>query len=87
MISIRPERPEDIAAIRSVNEAAFEQTTEADIVDALRNACPNFLSLVAESDGEIVGHILFSPVINEDGAKSVQGMGLAPMAVLPERQR
>jgi putative acetyltransferase len=87
MISIRRERPEDIAAVRAVNEAAFEQTTEADIIDALRDVCPDVLSLVAESDGEVVGHILFSPVTIEDGSQSRQGMGLAPVAVTPDRQR
>ena len=78
MISILPERPEDIAAFRAVNEAAFEETTEADIIDTLRVARADLLSLVAESDGEIVGHILFSPVTIEDGSQSRQGMGLAP---------
>jgi putative acetyltransferase len=87
MISIRRERSADIAAIRAVNEAAFDQSAEADIVAALRDACPDILSLVAESDGEIVGHILFSPVTIEDGSQSRQGMGLAPMAVIPNRQR
>ncbi|MEA3278192.1 MAG: N-acetyltransferase [Pseudomonadota bacterium] len=87
MISIRRDRPEDIGSIRAVNEAAFGQHTEGDIVDALRDACPDLLSLVAESDGEIVGHILFSPVTIEDGSRSTQGMGLAPMAVMPNRQR
>ena len=87
MISIRRERPEDIGSIRAVNEAAFGQRTEGDIVDALRHACPDLLSLVAESDDEIVGHILFSPVTIEDGSGSTQGMGLAPMAVMPNRQR
>jgi len=87
MISIRRERPEDIGSIRAVNEAAFGEHTEADIVDALRHACPDLLPLVAESDGEIVGHILFSPVTIEDGSGSTQGMGLAPMAVMPNRQR
>ena len=59
MISIRRECPEDIAAIRVVNEVAFEESAEADIVDALRDVCADLLSLVAESDGEMVGHILF----------------------------
>jgi len=54
---------------------------------ALRDVCPDVLSLVAESDGEIVGHILFSPVTVEGGSRSRQGMGLAPMAVTPDRQR
>jgi putative acetyltransferase len=87
MTSIRREYPEDIAAIRAVNEAAFEESAEADIVDALRDACADFLSLVAESDGEIVGHILFSPVTIDDESQSKQGMGLAPMAVIPNQQR
>lgn len=87
MISIRRERPEDIAVIRTVNETAFDQSTEADIIDALRDVCPDVLSLLAESDGEIVGHILFSPVTIEGGSQSRQGMGLAPMAVTPDRQR
>jgi len=87
MISIRRERPEDIGSIRAANEAAFGQRTEGDIVDALSDACPDILSLVAESDGEIVGHILFSPVTIEDGSGSTQGLGLAPMAVMPNRQR
>jgi len=87
MISIRRERPEDIAVIRTVNETGFDQSTEADIIDALRDVCPDVLSLVAESDGEIVGHILFSPVTIEGGSQSRQSMGLAPMAVTPDRQR
>jgi len=87
MISIRRERPEDIAVIRTVNETAFDQSTEADIIDALRDVCADVLSLVAESDDEIVGHILLSPVTIEGGSQSRQGMGLAPMAVTPDRQR
>jgi putative acetyltransferase len=86
--TIRPERPDDIAAIRAINEAAFGESTEATIVDSLRKACPDVLSLVAVEDARIVGHILFSPVSISGGhQKTTQGMGLAPMAVLPERQR
>jgi putative acetyltransferase len=87
MISIHRERPEDMAAIRTVNEAAFGQSAEADIIDALRAACPELLSLVAESAGEIVGHILFSPATVEGGSQTRHGAGLAPMAVMPEFQR
>ncbi len=49
MITIRPERPEDVGAIRAINEAAFGGSAEADIVDELRFACPNVLSLIALS--------------------------------------
>lgn len=87
MIRIRPETPSDIPAIRHVNELAFARPNEARLVDALREAARPFLSLIAETDGEIVGHICFSraEVERPDGHK-VEILGLAPMAVLPERQ-
>jgi len=87
MITIRPEQPDDIAAVRAINEAAFGEPTEATIVDSLRSACPDVVSLVAVEDDKILGHIFFSPVVVSDGQEVNQGMGLAPMAVLPERQR
>jgi putative acetyltransferase len=59
---------------------------EANLVDRLRSACPEALSLVAE-EGDIVGHILFTPVAIASGAGPIVGMGLAPMAVVPDRQR
>lgn len=86
MIAIRPEQPDDIAAVRAINETAFSQPAEAAIVDSLRTACPDSVSLVAVEDGRIVGHILFSPVVVSAGNEATQGMGLAPMAVLPDRQ-
>jgi len=64
---------------------AFGQAPEADLVDRLRENCPDILSLVAIQDNRIVGHIAFSPVRIEDD-KAVDGMGLGPMAVLPEFQ-
>lgn len=87
MISIRPEEREDYAIVRAINLAAFECGPEAELVDTLRTSCPDHLSLVAEDEGQIVGHILFTPVIVEAVEESVAGMGLAPMAVAPERQR
>src|SRR5687768_5285082 len=86
MLTIREESPDDISAIRRVNELAFGQAAEADLVDRLRHACPDTLSLVAE-DGGILGHIFFSPVQAGGAGDAVIGMGLAPMAVLPDRQR
>lgn len=84
-LRIRVERSADRQAVRALNEAAFGQPAEADIVDRLRERCAGLLSLVAE-DESIVGHILFSPVeIDADGG-CPGGMGLAPMAVLPARQ-
>jgi putative acetyltransferase len=86
MVIIRREKPKDIRQIYSVNEKAFEAPEEARIVDALREKCPDTLSLVAEDDGEIVGHIFFSPAEIEWSGKVIKGMGLAPMAVRPDRQ-
>jgi putative acetyltransferase len=84
---VRPERPGDIAAIRRVNEEAFGRAAEADLVDSLRAHGRVSLSLVAERGGEVVGHLLFSPVGIDSGRESTAGLGLAPMAVLPARQR
>ena len=87
MLLIRDETPRDVGQVRMINIAAFEQPDEADLVDALRASCPEIVSLVAELDGRVVGHILFSPVTLPVGEHTLQGMGLAPMAVLPEHQR
>ena len=87
MITIRKEKPADIPAVRKINEAAFGQPAEADIIDAIRTACPDTLSLVAVSDDQLVGHIFFSPVTIQTVDSTVAGMGLAPMAVPPENQR
>ncbi len=86
MIVIRKENAADIPAIRRVNELAFGQTEEANLVDALRANDKAVISLVAESDEQIVGHILFSPVTLEPPQKAFTALGLAPMAVLPEFQ-
>jgi putative acetyltransferase len=86
VITIRPERPEDASQVRHVNELAFGQPAEANLVERLRQACTDSLSLVAEDDA-VVGHILFTSAVVEGAGRRVFGMGLAPMAVLPERQR
>jgi len=87
MLSIRREAPEDIDAIRHVNEQAFGRVTEADLVDQLRNRGVLTISLVAVQDGEIIGHIAFSPVAVESGPASFEAITLAPIAVLPAHQR
>ena len=86
MITIRPESPEDASAVRCLNLLAFGQRAEADLVEKLLAACGDALSLVAVAD-DVVGHILFTPVVVESASRRVVGMGLAPMAVLPDRQR
>jgi putative acetyltransferase len=69
-----------------VNLAAFETNTEADLVDALRAQAKPIVSLVAEDGDAIVGHILFSPV-TLIAHPELHIIGLAPMAVMPARQR
>ncbi|PWT82156.1 MAG: GNAT family N-acetyltransferase [Blastocatellia bacterium] len=83
---IRSEQQADVSGIRAVNLAAFETRAETDLVDALREQAAPLISLVAEDDAAIVGHILFSPV-TLDGHPEILLMGLAPMAVTPTRQR
>lgn len=83
---IRPEGPSDIASVREVNEAAFGSSLEADIIEKARKNPGSLVSLVAEVDGEIAGHILFSPV-SLKGIHGIRLMGLGPMAVVPARQR
>ena len=85
-MKIRYEAPEDAGGIRHVNEQAFAQKNEADIIDALRRSNALKLSLVAIEHDEIVGHIAFSPVTVESENSSFQAMGLGPMAVLPNHQ-
>ena len=86
MIEIREEKKEDYDAVQTVNDRAFGTPEEGRIVNKLRKICPGTLSLVAVSDEKIVGHIFFSPVMIDHQDTQVVGMGLAPMAVLPEFQ-
>lgn len=83
---IRTEEPKDYAAVHAVNVSAFETPAEANLVDALRKEAYPIVSLVAEDNGAIVGHILFSPV-SLSGHAGLKIMGLGPMAVAPEHQR
>jgi putative acetyltransferase len=87
MVIVRKEERGDEERIRFVNTAAFGRSAEADIVDVLRENCPEGVSFVAVIAERIVGHILFTPAVIEGKEKQVVGMGLAPIAVLPEVQR
>jgi len=89
MNMIRPERPDDLAQIRAVNELAFGQQEEALLVDQLRADGDVLASLVAMgTDGMIAGHILFSrlDLLFDDGG-AADAAALAPVAVRPDRQR
>ncbi len=89
-IIIRDETPDDAIAITDVTIAAFKtlaisRHTEQFIVEALRAAKVLSLSLVAEINGRVIGHIAFSPVTISDGTPNWYGLG--PVSVLPEHQR
>jgi putative acetyltransferase len=86
-LEIRPETEKDRKIIWNVNRAAFKAEDEANLVDSLRDGGYVEVSLTAEIDGEIVGHILFSrlAIVTEGGI--VDALSLAPMAVLPSHQR
>jgi putative acetyltransferase len=83
---IRDEEPRDREDVRKVNEAAFGHADEADLVDRLRIEGVVLLSLVAELQSQIVGHILFSRMTVETAQGPVAAVSLAPMAVLPDHQ-
>ena len=83
---IRAEEEKDWAAVQVVNTCAFETSAEARLVTRLREEAKPVVSLVAEADGEIVGHIIFSPV-SLSGHPRLEILGLGPMAVLPRHQR
>jgi putative acetyltransferase len=87
MLCIRSEQPEDITVIRKGHERAFGRSNEGDLVDTLRARGKAAVSLVAVENDRIVGHILFSPVTIESADRKFPAVGLAPMAVLPGRQR
>lgn len=89
-IVIRSETEADVSAITEVTVAAFmnleiSNHTEQFIIEALRAAGALEISLVAEVDGCVIGHIAFSPVTISDGTRNWFGLG--PLSVLPEYQR
>jgi putative acetyltransferase len=86
-VTIRAETTTDHSMIRQVNEEAFGGAEEADLVESLRTDGDVLLSLVAELDGQIVGHILFSRMSIETAAGAIAAVALAPLAVSPRYQR
>jgi HAD superfamily hydrolase (TIGR01509 family) len=86
-LDIRQETRADIPGIRKVEEQAFRRTLEADLVDVCRARGKVSLSLVAVRNGNVAGHVLFTPVRLQPSKNSLRGLGLGPIAVLPECQR
>lgn len=85
-MNIREEQPSDIEKTWEVNLEAFETEVEANLVNALRNSGCTYISLVAETETNIVGHILFTPVELSGDDNKLKIMGLAPMAVFSQYQ-
>ncbi|HTA64363.1 MAG TPA: N-acetyltransferase [Xanthomonadaceae bacterium] len=88
-IRIREETPHDVAAIAAVTVAAFLDAahtthTEQFIVGALRDSGQLSVSLVADDDGTVIGHVALSPVAVSSGATHWYGLG--PISVAPEHQ-
>ena len=89
MITFFSENNHHIAGIQEVVKAAFGQINEAKLIELIRNS-PNFipeLSIVATEDGKVLGHILFSPIVIETKEQIIPALALAPLAVMPARQR
>jgi putative acetyltransferase len=86
MEEIRRERPGDAPAVRRVLEGAFPTAAEADLAEQLRENGKAVIALVAEDEGEIVGHVVFTPLTIEPLAGTV-GLGLGPLAVLPDHEK
>lgn len=89
-VRIREETPADVASIEAATVAAFQNAahtsyTEHVIVAALRQAGQLSVSLVADDDGAVIGHVAVSPVTISDGADGWWGLG--PISVVPARQR
>jgi putative acetyltransferase len=84
---IRSEKPQDVAAIRLVNEQAFGGSAEANTIDLLRDRGTATLSLVATINDRVVGHLFFTPATIESPDRSWSAVGLAPLSVLPDYQR
>jgi putative acetyltransferase len=92
----RLEEEKDEDAVYEINSAAFETCVEADLVDRLRDFDGPFVSLVAENEGVVVGHIIFTPVSIDEEPKErvvlpedVDAViyGLGPMSIAPHMQK
>lgn len=86
LVKVRAATSADLKALRKLHRAAFGNEAEADLVVALHEQCDALVSILAESEQHVLGHILFSPCRVEPAA-AVSLWGLAPMAVMPALQQ
>ena len=84
---IREEQPHDRPGVLQLNRDAFGGDGEAELIDKLHADGLVAVSLVAEEDGRIIGHILLSRLRLEMDGRLLRGLTLAPMAIAPARQR
>jgi putative acetyltransferase len=82
MIRIRDEAPQDQQAIYKLVSSVFDQTAEAELVENLRAVGDSVISVVAEDDGQVVGHALLSKM-----QAPFPALALAPVSVAPAKQR
>lgn len=85
--TIRPESIDDLEPVRNVHRSAFGREAEALLVDRLREGGFARVSLVAEVEGRVVAHILFSDLPIVTAERIIVASALAPMAVMPQQQR
>lgn len=85
-VTVRPEEPRDFRRVFEVEDRAFGESEEARLVEVLRRE-PEVISLVAEVDGLVVGHVMFSPVTITSDQETWRAVGLNPLAVDPKVQR
>lgn len=87
MIELRPAEPMDHAGVFEVETAAFGQEDEARLAERLRARGEADFECVARAHGEVVGHILFSPLLLARQQETLRGSALAPLAVRPDWQK
>jgi putative acetyltransferase len=85
--TIRNEKPKDLQGIREVNRLAFQRDAEVRLVERLRADGSVVASMVAVEGDRVIGHVLFSKLPIETSSTTIRGAALAPMSVLPARQR
>ncbi|HJP05288.1 MAG: GNAT family N-acetyltransferase [Chromatiales bacterium] len=86
MVDIRPQQAKDLEAIARINADAFAEHGGTGSFDRFREERTDIISLVAESEGQLLGHVLFSPVVLDTPDGPVNGMGLGQLAVDPVHQ-
>ncbi len=83
---VRPETEQDHDAVHRVTAAAFMGDAEAQLVQDLRKSGDVVFSLVAEDEGQVIGHVMFCRLVAEFEDHRIEAAALAPMSVHPDRQ-